>query len=83
MSEWDDILKVLRTENPSAADIDRWKNAVASLPRSKHDVRRWAELAAAAVFGLLIGAAIFHKSPVSNENASDNATIEFVVTKFR
>lgn len=83
MSEWDDILKVLRSENPPQVDIDRWKNAVARLPRPKSEMRRWAELAAAAVFGLLLGAAIFHKSPVSDENVSDNATIEFVVTKFR
>jgi hypothetical protein len=76
-------LQALRNENPSSADMAKWKAAViAELVPTRTQNRRWVELAAAALIGLIIGAAIFKNKPVQDENLADgSATIEFVVTK--
>lgn len=78
MNELDDLLKTLRAEKPRAQEIARWKLAVANIRQRK--ASRWVELVAAMLVGVLIGSTVFNK-PADEENLSDHATYERVITK--
>ena len=77
------FLKVLRSVNPTSADMNKWQTAVSEELRSHRRTgrSRWIELVAAACVGAVIGATFFHQRPTHEENVVDNATTEIVVTK--
>jgi hypothetical protein len=87
------FLKSLRQEDATKTQIDQWQKAVSKELQSQSPLirsftrpssRRWLELTAAMLIGVLMGSVFFnHPSGSQDENVSENATIEYVVTKSR
>lgn len=78
MNELDDLLKSLRAEEPKPQDIQKWKKTAQMI--KPHFKRRWVELAVAMLVGILIGSTVF-KSKLTDENYTDDATVEHILTK--
>ena len=81
-----ELFATLRHEKPEPRELERWNLAVARELRRAvvSPRRRWLDLAAAVIVGVLIGATAFgHRASESSgqQNALNHATNELVVTK--
>lgn len=86
--DWDQLLQRLREEEPSVSRVDKWQKAVAHEIRKPQTFnrgvpRRWLELAAAVLVGVIVGGAVFsHQGPrvIAEDDLANIATLELVVT---
>jgi len=84
----DQLLSSYREEPVSDLQIQKWKKAVRSqVPHRQRRSWQWAQLVAAGLVGFIVGSLFFHSRanqiPVADgiQNDTENATIEYVVTK--
>ena len=89
-AELNALLSRLREVKPTEIQQHKWKRAIRNELKVKTSTNRFAPLIAASVAGFTVGAllfgwtGLFHRaSPELEfaENNSDNATIEYVLTK--
>ena len=89
------LLSEYRNQEPTHLQVQKWKRTIRSELNSKKESKSkfWMQLVAASVVGFLIGVVVLKsanlnqsfpnvgQSEVENENAEENATVEYVFTK--
>jgi len=83
------LLSEIRQQNPTSLQVRKWNKAVNQEIYSQRNPSKinWGQLIAASIIGFIVGALIFKTSKIENsfqqwsQNDSDNATIEYVLTK--
>lgn len=75
-NEFEKIISVLRSENPSEFQIAKWKRAIRVEKKQLRKIQFWGPLFAASLGGFVVGALIF--GDFSIKKSQENATIEYV-----